>query len=228
MGRGRRVRRDVPGKWTEDADRIERVAQSLREQTQRSKLEFALAVGQTLIDAFFSRDGVAVSAEAVRLLIPEHASYRALARRSDHGLSAATLLRCLQVTLQHPVLPSGLSFTHRRALAQVTDDSAARRLAEDALANGWTSRRTESEVASWRARHQPVTTGRPRRPPALRRATTLGRAVRNLESSIGPDDLSANHSAELALVLQELGDRLHTLARMVTPHTNPVDSEGGG
>lgn len=169
----------LPGQLAEDASLIDTVAAAIRQAYDRGGLATMLKVGEIVLVHLF--DGNVANFRSGE---KKHASYRAVARRDDIGISASNLWYAVALHDNVRVLGSltdKLSPSHHRLLVHIEDEAQRTDLAYRAFEEGLSVRELESLVKAATARdpEQPRL-GRPPLPAAVKHFGEVERAVTKL------------------------------------------------
>ncbi|MBX2800782.1 MAG: hypothetical protein KTR31_24080 [Myxococcales bacterium] len=213
--RGHRAIR-LPGELDVDPDLVRRALDHLNHIYAESTLQVALRVGRYVLDTFFDGDP-----EAFRRRGRGHATFTALADRSELHFSRVWLWRAVSVVTQIEQLPertaSALPFTHHTALLVVRDLDSKRALADRAATEGWPKRRLQEEVR--RATRGQSRRGRPRLPMVVRKLNQIQRIAREIDELDVTEDLDPHVASELVRPIEHLMARLAELQHQVADHS---------
>jgi hypothetical protein len=196
-----------------DRDLLDRAVEHINGIYTAHGLRVARELGEYLVETFFGGD-----LDAAREQGRGHASWRALASRSDLLVSHSHLWSTVQVLDQLRRLPddigSSLSMSHHRRLLVVKDEEARAKLAKEAVAERLNVKQLEAKVSEQRAIEQAGET-RGRKP-----LPTFVKAIRALKKvDLTAEDLSAEMLEALPVgeaddLLQTIDQRIAALAEL--------------
>jgi hypothetical protein len=205
-GRGSRAELVLAG----TSDRVDRVVAELNTICRTATLDFALAVGRSVIEGCYRGD-----LQAWRLRGVKSASFRKLARHPNLPMSAASLYRCVAIFELSQRLGSTqwahVSTSHVRVVLPLCPAEQLR-LLEAAETNHWTVRRLHEEAARVRgdARFALPTRhgGRKPRPRLKRTLLALEKCIDSSHKLIGADDPCSDPSPASARSIVDLMERI--------------------
>lgn len=193
-----------------DRDRVAEAIHTLNHLARRSGLELAAEVHRYVLDTFFGGD-YRLFADPSRI---KPVAFRALCANERLDFNPTTLQTLVRVGEQMTALPSevarALSVRHHRLLLSVPESDQREALAEQAAAEGWSTRVLEAEIAAQRA---PSRAGRKPLPPVVKSARAIGRSVAALElpTPWQAKALGKAERAELAELVREVEARMKAL-----------------
>jgi hypothetical protein len=186
----------LPGQVEEDATLVETVALAVRQAYKEGGLATLLNVGNIVLEAMFGG-----SIDEFKTAEKSHASFRALAKHGDIGISASNLWYA--VALHENVRLLGddankLASSQHRLLAHVSDQKQRAKFAHKAIAQGLTVRQLNELIQASNVRDpEKPKRGRPTLAPAVKRVRELQRLAEQLKE-ITPEALAGVEFDDIA------------------------------